>query len=85
MMPLPRSATVDHVPSEVARVRGLIDILRTNLETMTADIEAEERESHVSDAAAISYSTLAKSLRARRDNLEATINLLNETLTRFGH
>jgi hypothetical protein len=50
---------------------------------MTADIETEEHQSHISDVANISYSTLARSLRARRDNLEATINLLNETLARL--
>jgi hypothetical protein len=85
MMPLPRSATIDHAPSETARVRGLIDNLRNSLDTMTADIEAEERASHVSNVDDIGYSTLARSLRARRDNLEATINLLNETLARFDH
>jgi hypothetical protein len=84
MMPLLRSATIDQHPShEVARLRGLIDTLRTTHEVMTADIETEERESHISDVADISYSTLARSLRARRDNLEATINMLNETLARF--
>jgi hypothetical protein len=84
MMPLLRSETIDRQPvKEVTRVRGLIDSLRVNLDTMTADIEAEERQCQISDVAHVSYPTLAKSLRARRDNLEATINLLSETLTHF--
>jgi len=81
MMPLLRTATSDQVPSnDVARLRGLIDSLRTNLETMTADIEAEERQSQICDVENVGYSTLARSLRARRDNLEATINSLREAL-----
>ena len=84
MMPLLRSATTDLPPSnDVARLRGLIDSLRNNLETMTADIEAEERASQICDVDNISYSTLARSLRVRRDNLEATINSLREALARF--
>lgn len=84
MMPLLRSVTIDRQPSnEVTRVRGLIDSLRVNLDTMTADIEAEERQSQISDVAHVGYPTLAKSLRARRDNLEATIHLLSESLTHF--
>jgi hypothetical protein len=83
MMPLPRSATANPPSNDMARVRGLIDNLKITLETMTADIETEERASRVSDTADVGYSTLAKSLRARRTNLEATINLLHETLARF--
>jgi predicted DNA binding CopG/RHH family protein len=84
MMPLLRSATIEQPASDdVARVRRLIDNLRNSLETMTADIEAEERQSQVSDVEDIGYSTLAKSLRARHDNLKATINLLNDTLARL--
>jgi hypothetical protein len=83
-MPLLRSETTDRAPSNHgARLRGLIDTLSHNLGTMTADIEAEERNSHVSDVKDVSYSTLAKALRARRDNLEATINSLRDTLARF--
>ncbi|CCE11257.1 hypothetical protein BRAS3843_660065 [Bradyrhizobium sp. STM 3843] len=84
MMPLLRSATIDQPTfNDATRVRGLIDSLRVNLEAMTADIEAEERKSQISDVAAISYPILARSLRARRDNLEATINLLSQSLARF--
>jgi predicted DNA binding CopG/RHH family protein len=84
MMPLLRSATIEQPASDdVGRVRRLIDNLRNSLETMTADIEAEERQSQVSDVEDIGYSTLAKSLRARHDNLKATINLLNDTLARL--
>jgi hypothetical protein len=84
MMPLLRSATSDQLAfTDVARLRRLIASLRNNLETMTADIEAEERQSQISDVDDLSYSTLAKSLRARRSNLEATINSLNEMLARF--
>jgi hypothetical protein len=84
MMPLLRTATSDQAPAnDVARLRGLIDSLRTNLETMTADIEAEERTSQISDIENVGYSTLAKSLRARRENLEATIGSLREALAQF--
>jgi hypothetical protein len=83
MMPLLRSATTDASFNDMARIRRLIDGLKLNIETMTADIEAEERQSHVSDIADVGYSTLAKSLRARRANLEATIKLLHETLARL--
>jgi hypothetical protein len=84
MMPLLRSATTNQHPSnEVTRLRGLIETLRITQEVMTADIQAEEQVSQIADADDVSYSTLAKSLRARRDNLEATIISLREALARF--
>ena len=84
MLPLLRFETADRAPSnDVARLRRLIDSLSHNLGTMTTDIEAEERSSQVSDVRDVSYSTLAKALRARRDNLEATINSLRAALAQF--
>ena len=83
MMPLLRSATTDHYRSDDAtRVGNLIDSLRRSVAILTADIEAEEQRTQICDVDDLSYSTLAKSLRTRRDNLEATIASLSEALAR---
>jgi hypothetical protein len=43
---------------------------------LTADIELEEARTGVRDLKNPAYSTLARNLRARRDNLVATIAML---------
>ncbi len=85
MRSLLRSATTHNYRSDDAtRVGSLIDSLRKSIAILTADIEAEEQQTHVCDVDDLSYSTLAKSLRARRDNLEATIASLSDAIARVG-
>ena len=51
------------------------DLSRT-VEILTADIEHEEERAGVGDLSDPTYPVLARSLRARRDNIRATITAL---------
>ena len=58
------------------RIATLIRDLSRLVEILTADIEHEERRSGVRDLADRNYPVLARNLRARRDNMCATIATL---------
>ena len=62
------------------RIAILIADLSRSVAYLTADIEHEEARAGVRDLADPTYSVLARSLRARRDNIAATIASL-EALT----
>ena len=55
------------------QVVTLIGSLSRSVDLLTADIEHEEAHAGVRDLADPAYPILAKSLRARRDNIRATI------------
>ena len=63
------------------QIATLIGDLWRSVEVLTADIEHEEMHSGVRNVADPNYPVLARSLRARRENLGATIASL-EALTR---
>ena len=63
------------------QIATLIGDLWRSVEVLTADIEHEEMRSGVRNVADPNYPVLARSLRARRENLGATIASL-EALTR---
>ena len=63
------------------QIATLIADLWRSVEVLTADIEHEEMHSGVRNVADPNYPVLARSLRARRENLGATIASL-EALTR---
>ena len=63
------------------QIATLIGDLWRSVEVLTADIEHEEMHSGVRNVANPNYPVLARSLRARRDNIGATIASL-EVLTR---
>ena len=54
----------------------LIADLRRVVALIDADIKAEEKRAHAFDHSSPTYPVLARQLRARRDNLLATISLL---------
>lgn len=58
------------------QIATLIGDLSRTVDILTADIEHEEARAGVHDAADPAYPVLARSLRARRDNIRATIALL---------
>jgi hypothetical protein len=58
------------------RIATLIGDLSRSVEILTADIEHEEMRFGARDLADPNYPVLARNLRARRENLEATIGLL---------
>ena len=63
------------------RIAKLIADLTRTAAILTADIEHEEERAGVRDLADPAYPVLARSLRSRRENIEATIASL-EALTR---
>ena len=56
------------------QIATLIGDLSRSVDILTADIEHEEMHAGVSDLADPTYSVLARSLRARRKNIGATIS-----------
>jgi len=62
------------------RIATLIRDLSRLVEILTADIEHEETRSGTRNLADLNYPVLARTLRARRDNLGATIVSLEVTL-----
>lgn len=62
------------------KLRALIADLHTQAQVLDNDIQEEQRRTGVFDAADVTYSTLARHLNARRDNLLATIRLLESQL-----
>ena len=72
------------------QIATLIDNLSRSVEILTADIEREEAQAGVRDLADPTYPVLARSLRARRDNIMATVATLeslrapNAQRTRYG-
>ena len=58
------------------QIATLIGNLSRSVEILTADIEHEEARVNVRDPSDPTYSVLARSLRARRDNIMATVAML---------
>jgi hypothetical protein len=56
--------------------------LRRRVCDFEIEIEAEKARAHIFDVQIAAYPILARNLRARRDNLLATISLLETRLTR---
>jgi hypothetical protein len=59
-----------------AAMNRFLHHLTRSTHLLTADIELEEARTGVRDLKNPAYSTLARNLRARRDNLVATIAML---------
>ena len=67
-------------PEQQVQIKALIDSFRRNIERLGADIETEEELTRVHHIDEADYPILARSLRARRDNLTATVDLLQRRL-----
>ena len=61
-------------------VATLIEKLSLSAESLSIDIENEESPTGVRSVSDPAYSVLARKLRARRENIEATIGSLKELL-----
>ena len=55
------------------QIATLIESLMRSVELLTVDVENEETRASVRDLSDPAYPVLARSLRARRDNIRATI------------
>jgi hypothetical protein len=62
------------------QLSALISDLRWRVQLLDADILEEERKAGVSDASDVTYPMMALTLRARRDNLLATVTTLQRQL-----
>jgi hypothetical protein len=58
------------------KLRTLVDDLRLRVQVLDTDIRDDEQRAGVFDTASVAYPILARNLRARRDNLLATIRVL---------
>jgi 2-oxo-4-hydroxy-4-carboxy--5-ureidoimidazoline (OHCU) decarboxylase len=59
------------------QIAALISDLARSIDVLTADIQQEEARAGIQEVADPSYSTLARSLRRRRENIGATIASLH--------
>jgi hypothetical protein len=67
-------------PIKPEKIETLVISLRGRVQLLDDDIKAEEERTHCKDRRDASYSILARTLIARRDNLSATIAALQERL-----
>ena len=58
----------------------LISDLRWRTQMLNADIQEEERRAGISDPNNLAYPMLAQNLRARRDNLQVSIAILESRI-----
>ena len=62
------------------KLRALIADLQLRAQILETDIHDEEQRTNIFDLANVAYPTLARNLRTRRDNLLATIRVLETQL-----
>jgi hypothetical protein len=64
------------------KLRALIADLQLRAQVLGMDIHDEEQRTRIFDVANVAYPTLARNLRTRRDNLLATIKVLQSQLAK---
>jgi hypothetical protein len=69
-------------PTASLQLHALISDLRWRIQMLEADIAEEERNTGNADPGSSTYSMLALTLRARRDNLRTSIALLEARVAR---
>ena len=67
-----------------AQISALIDSISRTVQSLNYDIESEERFTRCWDCRAPAYSSVARNLSARRDNLAATVAALQTRLMNIG-
>ena len=80
MQPISRFETRPNDLRATMKLRALVADLQLRLEVLDTDIHNEEQRTGVSDVDNVAYPILARTLRARRDNLLATIRVLESHL-----
>jgi hypothetical protein len=78
MQPTYRLDTQVNHPRTRTKVQALIADLRWRIQLLDSDIHEEEKLRGIFDVCNVAYSMLALDLRARRDNLLATISMLEK-------
>ena len=80
MQPTSRLETPLKRPHMTLKLQALIADLRWHVQLLESDIQDEQKRTGIFDVSSIAYPTLARNLRARRDNLLVTITLLESQL-----
>ena len=80
MQPISRLGTPRNDPRTTMKLQELIADLRWQVRLLDSGIDEEEQRTGIFDVSNITYPTLARNLRARRDNLLVTITMLESQL-----
>jgi hypothetical protein len=80
MQQVPRFETQLSELRATMKLRALLADLHRQVQLLDTDIAEEQQRTGIFDAADVAYSTLARYLSGRRDNLLATIRLLESQL-----
>ena len=80
MQPISRFETRPNDLRATMKLRALVADLQLRLEVLDTDIHNEEQRTGVFDVDNVAYPILARTLRGRRDNLLATIRVLESHL-----
>ncbi|MGY4602840.1 hypothetical protein ACVW16_001252 [Bradyrhizobium sp. USDA 4474] len=75
-----RFKTPSHPLSTRIKLQALLADLHWKVHLLSSDIVAEEQRTHISNLSDRAYSILARNHRSRRDNLMATIAVLEKQL-----
>jgi hypothetical protein len=78
--PISRYDTRSNDLRATMKLRALVADLRLRTQVLDTDIHDEEQRASILDVANVAYPILARNLRARRDNLLATIKVLESHL-----
>ena len=81
---IPRYETQPEDISATMKLRALVADLHSRVQVFDTDIHDEEQRTNIFDTASVAYPTLARNLRARRDNLLTTIRMLESHLPETG-
>ena len=84
MQPMSRLETLLNPPRTAMKLQALINDLRRQVQLLDADIQDEEKRTGISDVSNTAYPILARNWRTRRDNLLATIMVLESQLAETG-
>lgn len=68
------------IPRTAMKLHALISDLRWRVQLLDSDIQDEEKRTGISNVSNTAYPILARNLRTRRDNLLATITMLDSRL-----
>ena len=79
MQLISRFETSDDLRATV-KLRALVADLQLRAQVLEVDIHEEEERMAIFDVASVAYPILARNLRVRRDNLLATIRVLESHL-----
>ena len=80
MQPTSRLETEMNHPRTARKLQALIADLRWRVQLLDCDIKDEEKRTGIFKVSDAAYPTLARNLRARRNNLLATITMLQRQL-----